>query len=131
MTVSTNVSERTRAWILVQVDSPHDAAQTLYDTLWEEGDDNYVVIRADVVDYVYNVVIPVDAANPVALEAARQRILEITGATQIVVIPVVHLVPSVPHNAHGFITAAEARAGHERVDRPGRQHWSPGANPWG
>ncbi len=131
MTEITHVGERTRAWILVQVDSPLEAAQGLYNNLCDEGGESYVVIRADVVDYVYNVVIPVDAESPAALQTAHQRILEITGATQTAVIPVVQPVPFVPHNAHGFITTTEARAGHEKVDKPGRQHWSPGMNAWG
>ncbi len=124
-------NRRTRAWILVQADSPHNAARMLYNTLCDEGGDSYVVIRADVVDYVYNVVIPVDAESQSALEAAHQRIVELTGATQTAILPVVHSIPFIPHDAQGYITPDEIAAGHERKLLPGRQHWSPGANAWG
>ena len=63
MKVIHSENERVRAWIMAQVDSPHDAAQQLYEEMGNKGDDHYVVIRADVVDYVYNLVIPVDAEN--------------------------------------------------------------------
>ncbi len=122
---------RTRAWILIQANSPQEAAQELYETVRDEGDESYVIIRADVVDYVYNVVIPVDAASPAGLEEARLRILEVTGAKEFVVLPVRQTFPAVPHDAHGFITEHEAAHGHESVPHPGRQHWSPGQNAWG
>jgi hypothetical protein len=123
---------RIRAWILIQVDSPHDAAQRLYDSQGLAGGDSYVVVRADVVDYVYNVVVPVDAANPDVLQSVHRMILEITGARDSVVIPVVESFPPIPHNAEGFITPAEYDLGYDKLHcKPGRQRWSPGVNAWG
>jgi hypothetical protein len=131
MTVIGDGEGRVRAWILVQADSPSDAAYKLYDALGNEGGNDFVVIRADVVDYVYNIMIPVDAASGEWLRHVHLKILDITGARHSVVIPVVQLVPFIPHDANGFITEAEARAGHEEVPKPGRQGWSPGMNAWG
>jgi hypothetical protein len=124
--------ERMRAWILIQVDSPHDAAQRLYDSQGLAGGDSYVVVRADVVDYIYNVVIPVDAANPDVMRAVHHTILEITGASQSVVIPVVESFPPIPHDAEGFITEDEYANGYDKEHcKIGRQRWSPGVNAWG
>ncbi len=131
MAGNVKAGKRTRAWILLQVDSPETAAQKLYEALHEQGDDRYVVIRADVVDYAYNVVVPVDAENPATLEAVRREIVEISGAKQSVILPVLQTFPRVPHDAHGYITAEESQGGHERNIQPGRQHWSPGQNAWG
>jgi hypothetical protein len=122
---------RVRAWILVQADLPLDAARRLYDELVNEGGDDYVVIRADVVDYVYNLVIPVDAASWDWLQQVHQMIRQITGARHTMIIPVVQPVPFPPHDAQGFITSEEVAAGHWKDIRPGRQHWSPGENGWG
>ncbi len=123
---------RTRAWILVQVDSPHDAAQRLYASQGLEGGDHYVVVRADVVDYVYNVVIPVDAESPEVLDSVHDMIRGITGARHSVAIPVVESVPPIPHDAEGFITPEEYDRGYDKEHcKPGRQRWSPGMNAWG
>jgi hypothetical protein len=123
---------RVRAWIMIQVNAPVKAARKLYNSHGLEGGDSYVVVRADVVDYVYNVVIPVDAANLEVLQAVHQMILDITGAKASVVIPVVQPVPHIPHDAEGFVTAAEYAKGHEKVHcKVGRQRWSPGMNAWG
>ncbi len=123
---------RFRAWILLQVNSPQKVAQELYDAIWMEGDDDYVVIRADVVDWDYNVVIPVDAASEDHLNRAYERILDITGAAKSVRLPVTQTFPRIPHDAHGFVTKEEFDQGQEKERiRPGRQHWSPGHNAWG
>jgi hypothetical protein len=125
-------SGRTRAWIMIQVDTPLEAAQRLYEDHGLAGGDSYVVVRADVVDYVYNVVIPVDAENPEVLQSVHQKILRITGARHSVVIPLVQPVPPIPHDAEGFITVDEYANGEDKVHcRPGRQRWSPGMNAWG
>jgi hypothetical protein len=132
MAIMETENGRARAWILVQVDSPHDAAQTLYDSLGLEGGDSYVVVRADVVDYIFNVVIPVDAESPEVLHDVHHQIRRITGARHSVVIPVLESFPSIPHDAEGFITEHEYARGHEKVRcKVGRQRWSPGMNAWG
>jgi len=131
MRVIRKVDGRTRAWILLQVDSPPDAARKLCDAMRDEGGDSYVVIRADVVDYVYNIVVPVDAESPSVLQYVHQRILELTGARDTAILPVVEHIPFPPHDAQGYLTQDEIAAGHEKGLQPGRQHSSPGANAWG
>jgi hypothetical protein len=125
------VIPRARAWILVQSDAPRDEAQKLYDNLVDEGDDSYVVIRADVVDYEYNIVIVVDAENMGALHHVQRRILDFVPARRTAVLPVVQHIPVVPHDAQGFITDEELAAGADKTLTAGRQHSSPGANAWG
>jgi predicted aspartyl protease len=129
------INQRARAWILIQADSPQDAAKRIYEELVDKGGDDYVVIRADIVDYVYNIVIAVDAASGEWLERVHQIIREITGVRQTAILPVKQHVPSPPHYAQSFITDDEVAAGEARGIpegiKPGRQHWSPGENPWG
>jgi hypothetical protein len=123
---------RTRAWIMLQVDSPSEAAHRLYDSQGLAGGYDYVVVRADVVNYVYNLMVPVDAANPDVLQSVHRIILDITGARFSVVIPVVEFVPLIPHDAEGFITGDEYEMGHDKLHcKEGRQRWSPGMNAWG
>jgi hypothetical protein len=125
------MNRRVRAWILIQADSPQNAAQALYEELVDKGDDDYVVIRADIVDYVYNIVIAVDAASSEWLERVHQIIRGITGVRQTAILPVKQHVPSPPHDAQGYITEDEVAAGAWKEIKPGRQHRSPGENPWG
>lgn len=122
---------RVRAWILIQSDAPLEEAQRLYDNLVDEGGDQYVVIRADVVDYEYNIVVAVDAENMGAFHLVQRRILDFLPARRIAVLPVVQFIPAVPHDAQGFITDAEYAAGADKVLGSGRIHHSPGANAWG
>ena len=131
MRVTHNEPERVRAWIMAQVDSPHDAAQQLYEEMGNKGDDHYVVIRADVVDYVYNLIIPVDAENWEWLSEVHGMIRDLTGVKHTVVIPVVRHIPFPAHDAQGFITEREVAAGAAKGLKPGRQSHSPGENAWG
>jgi len=132
MVINTTSNPRVRAWVMIQVDAPAEAAQRVWESLALDGGDSYLVCRADVVDYVYNVVIPVDAENRDVLETVYQRILTITGAKFSVLIPVIQYVPPVPHDGEGFITPEEYDRGQDKEHcKPGRQHWSPGINAWG
>ena len=79
MAIGDNGDGRARAWVLLQVKSPHHAAHDLYDQLKDEGGDSFVVIRADVVDYEYNIVVPVDAESDEVLETVYGTIKQITG----------------------------------------------------
>jgi len=124
-------NERVRGWVLLQADSPEETAVTLYNAQAEAGDDRYVVIRADVVAYVYNIVIPVDAASMEWLQEAHRIIRDITGVSNSLLIPVVQHIPFPPQDAQGYITPPEAELGKEPVEQIGRQHWSPGHNAWG
>lgn len=131
MAAKVPAAPRVRAWILVRSDAPLEEAQRLYDNLVDEGGDKYVVVRADVVDHDYNIVIAVDAENMGALHLVQRRILDFVPARQIAVLPVVQFIPAVPHDAQGFITDAEHAAGADKVLGSGRIHHSPGANAWG
>jgi hypothetical protein len=124
-------SGRARAWILVQADSPQKAAQSLYEELKDQGGDSFVVVRADVVEYHYNIVIPVDAESGEVLRKVYGMIREITGARESAIVPVVEHIPFPPHNAQSYITEKEAEAGEAKEIRPGRQASSPGENAWG
>ncbi len=123
--------QRARGWILIQSDSPLEVAQALYNELAEAGGDDFVVIRVDVVEYVYNIIVPVDAANRDVLYGVRDIIADRPGVREAIVIPVLQLIPYPPQDAQSFITAEEADLGREPFEKPGRQHWSPGRNAWG
>ncbi|MGD2177417.1 MAG: hypothetical protein PVG71_06290 [Anaerolineae bacterium] len=126
-------SERARAWVLVQAEDPEALAQELYEAEGHAGEDEYVVVRADVVTpfYGYNVVVPVDAQNEDALNVVREKIWERQGVSRSAVLNVKMHVPYPPQDANGFITEKEAEAGAEEVEKIGRQHASPGLNAWG
>jgi hypothetical protein len=127
-----NGNERVRAWVLIQAD-PEVAAE-IHGSLGAAGGDDYVVVRADVVDYHFNIVVPVDAANEEQLCVAVCEIRKIKGVGATLVIPVTEHNPDPPHKAHGYISEEEANAywpPDEPDFEPGRQGSSPGGNAWG
>jgi len=110
----------------------HDAAQRLYDSRALAGGDSYVWSRADVVDYIYNVVIPVGRSKP-RRDASRPshnpgnyRCERLCGH------PVVESFPRFRTTLEGFITEDEYANGYDKEHcKIGRQRWSPGVNAWG
>lgn len=131
MAIGDNGDERARAWVLLQVKSPHHAAHDLYDQLKDQGEDSYVVVRADVVDHEYNIVVPVDAESDEVLETVYGTIKQITGPSKAVLVRVVEHIPFPPHDAQGYITLEEKEAGENQEIVWGRQSNSPGDNAWG
>ena len=123
---------RVRAWILIRTLSPEAAAHQLLEDLGSEGGDSFVLIRADVVDYHYNLMVPVDTEGWDALQYLVCEIQKRTGARETAVLPVVAHVPWPPHDTDGFITPEEAEA-YTDTDtmKVGRQRNSPGMNAWG
>ncbi len=124
---------RVRAWVLVEAKSAQEVAKGLYEELGHEGGDSFVVVRADVVDFVdfdYNIVIPVDAESEKVLSDVVEQIQGVDGVNETVIVRVKEHVPYPPHDAHGYITAQEAEAGQEPIE-PGRQGASPGFNAFG
>ena len=127
-------TSRARAWVLVKAKAPEAAARKLYDALGDQGGDRWVVVRADIVDHEYNVMIPVDAQNKDALDEVHQKIQQEMGSTDTLMIPVSKHIPFPPHIAHGFVHADEAAV--RPFDGPkgpevGRLGNSPGLNAWG
>jgi len=127
-----------RAWVLIRVESPEAAAGELFGTFGypaQRQDDPWVksvMVRADVVDYHYNIVIPVDAESQGALQDTVCAIQKQTGATEMAVLRVTAHFPEPPHDADGYITQAEADLYMDTdTMRVGRQKNSPGMNPWG
>ena len=132
---------RVRAWILVQAQSPQAAARKLYDALGHKGGDSFVVIRADIVDHNYNVMVPVDAESWEVVDEVHDKIRELTGAEETLAVRVVKHIPFPPHVAHGFVDPEEAevtpfvspepgKAGRVKPE-VGRLGNSPGHNAWG
>ena len=127
---------RVRAWILIRTDEPPEvAAQRVYDTLGYkpgQGDDSFLLVRADVVDYHYNIIIPVDTWGWDVLQGKLSEIQALAKAREIAVVPVTKHFPEPPHAADGFITQEEADA-YTDTDtmKVGRQRSSPGMNAWG
>jgi hypothetical protein len=121
---------RARGWVLVKAESAQEVAEGLYKELGHEGGDSFVVVRADVVDFDYNIVIPVDAESQDMLYQVHDMIKSRSGVSETVIVRVEKHVPYPPHDAHGYITVQEAEAGKEPIEA-GRQGASPGANPHG
>jgi hypothetical protein len=130
MVIKETGNGRVRAWILIRTESPEAVAHQLYERLGHEGGDSFVLIRADVVDYHYNIVVPVDAENWDVLQDLFSKVQKLTGAGETAIARVVKHIPFPPHVAHGFVTEEEAAAG--GIDTEvGRLGASPGHNAWG
>jgi len=127
---------RVRAWVFGKVEP--DKLKELYNKkqISGLGGDQYVIVRADIVDHSdYNVIIPVDAEDGDGLRAAKIVIEEQLGVDIVEIVQIVEKghIPWPPHAAHGYITEREADAlPIEQIPiKPGRQHASPGTNKWG
>ena len=127
-----------RAWVLIRAPEPEAAAEGLYGELGYKQGQDYdtwpisMVVRADVVDHYYNIVIPVDAENSEALQHLVCEIQKRTGATDTAVLRVTAHFPYAPHEADGYITQAERNKYDDgETVIVGRQRTSPGCNPWG
>lgn len=122
---------RVRAWALFSAKDP-EAAQRISD-LFTQGQDDYVVVRADVVQDdqgTLNLVVPLDVRDEATLQQLLPRLTSVAGPARL--LRVVRHFPEVPHRSHSFVTPWE----HDRFrlpeyDPPGRHPKSPGANPWG
>jgi hypothetical protein len=141
MAVETGGDGRVRAWVLGRADDPVTVAERLYEKMGQTGENDYVLVRADVLedgDHPYNLVIPVDAATETHLEWVRGQI-EGMDVTEVATLKVDVHRPNPPHIAHGYIAEAELQAQYDQEVkfeeeirlRPGRQGASPGHNAWG
>ena len=130
-----NGNGRVRGWVLIQADKPKEFAQGLYEDLGKVGGDEYVLVRADVVEghTLFNVIVPIDAASREALQGVAEMIGNDYNVSFSIARVSVHN-PKPPHDAHGFITAREKALG-SNPDDPcvdvGRFPKSPGHNAWG
>jgi len=90
-----------------------------------------VIVRADVVEGEYNLIVPVDAANDEAFDKVLALLKKVAKGDPLVARVVEHY-PAPVHNAHSFITVDEYELNPLReYYPPGRHPQSPGANPWG
>ncbi len=132
---------RSRAWLLIKTKDKTDAqrkAKALYHYLRNEGEIDFVVIRADVVvdNGVYKIMVPVDAKNRTALKKAVDEIETIVGHGVITQLDVEINFPSPTYLAHGFVTYEERDHARKNYlpdqDDLGRiMKNSHGDNPWG
>jgi hypothetical protein len=117
---------------LIRTESPEAAAHHLYEELGHQGGDSFVLVRADVVDYHYNLVVPVDTENWDVLQDLFCQIQRLTGAREAAMVPVVMHIPYPPHLADGYVDEEEAKADTRPEEiKIGRQLNSPGMNAWG
>ncbi len=99
---------------------------------FSQGGDDWVVVRADVVQGAHNLVVPIDAANETAFQSALAMVQGTTGVQQVGVERVVAHYPSAPHQSNSFVTQSEIDAfPTPDFTTPGRHPKSPGSNPWG
>jgi hypothetical protein len=131
--------KRVRAWVLVKSSEPEETAKELDGKLKAELTKPYdkrrkdlVIVRADVVEGEYNVIVPVDAANPGSLKQALKMIEDARGTSSVTVCTVTTHYPDPPHSTATFVTQKEYDA--DRVPEfhpPGLHPHSPGRNAWG
>jgi hypothetical protein len=129
MTVDT---ERVRAWVLMTARDPSAAAAAI-SAHFAEGENHWVIVRADVIEGDENLMIAVDAENEDYLQEVLGLLTQAVGSEPQDVRRVIEHHPSVPHAAHSFITPSELDGLYApEFDPPGRHMpKSPGANPWG
>lgn len=121
---------RVRAWLLFQTETPEETASTLEEYL-TTGEDGYVVVRVDVVEGDYNLVVPVDTASHADLENLVATLARAVRSEPLVLIVTEHH-PDPVTGSHSYVTAPEAKSYPTDFPEPGRQvPNSPGANPWG
>ena len=153
MTMKTKKDEIVRAWFLIKVgdladDKKGDLARRIYfgansrdKVERNKGSSNFasnkkeyakkdkvIVVRADLVDNIYDLVVPVNVEFPNELDKIEGRIRELAlemGITSEMIIidrlKVIEHVPFPPQNTMGFIT-------YEEVNSPPRG--SQGHSPW-
>jgi len=129
-------SPRIRGWIFVETKDPNATAEAM-SRHFEQGGDDYVVVRADVVvpegrEDEQRVVIPVDVADQGFLQHVRELIKETPGVSGSTFYEVKTHNPWPPHGGHCFVTEAELEAHPaQEFSPPGRHPKSPGRNAWG
>jgi hypothetical protein len=135
--------ERYRAWVLFQmdgIDAARDVALSIGTpdekglSLLTKGDSEYVIVRADVVksEDGYGLVVPVDAANEQAFQAAMEQLVRVVGSSPTSVLGVVEHFPAPPQRSSTYVTEKELSQCFLPEYKPfGRHPNSPGANPWG
>lgn len=128
---ATNIWIRRRGYLYFLVDDPHAAAR-MVSVLFTQGGDDFVIIRADVVEGPgFNLMVPIDAADSEWTRASGY-VQKAVGTAPTAVSQVVATYPENPQCAHSFITQEEyLRCPLPECAPPGRHPKSPGANPWG
>jgi hypothetical protein len=121
---------RVRAWLLFQAADATQSAGKL-EAYLTMGEDSYVVVRVDVVDGDYNLVVPVDTASHADLLSLVATLGEVVGSEPAVLIVAEHH-PEPVTQSHSYVTEPEREPYPADFPEPGRQvPNSPGANPWG
>ncbi len=129
---------RVRAWILGTSDEPEKTAEAIGHLIDDEMEiepagrsEDLIIVRADVVQGEYNLVVPVDTASEEALKTALEKIAGADLGNPMILRVQTHN-PNPPHAASTFVTAAELRAHPaQEFTPPGRHPKSPGRNAWG
>jgi hypothetical protein len=123
--------ERVRAWALVVSSNP-EATATQIEAQFALGGDDWVIVRADVVQGAHNLVVPIDAATEAWFQTVLETLRAAPGVTQVDVERVVRHFPMTPHRSHSFVTPVELDTfPSPDFPSPGRHPKSPGSNPWG
>lgn len=124
--------ERVRAWVLFNVSKPEDVAKKIA-LRFADGEDRWIIVRADVVRGDYDLVVPVDAADEAAYDEVLGILREAAPGATLTFARVKDHVRTPPHKSDCFVTPAEHREEPLGIaNRPGRHRSrSPGGNPWG
>ena len=134
---------RIRVWVFGQVDSKKNLRKLyLANKMDKKGKNNYVVIRADIVEdfkvdgMLSNVIIPLDVIDIKEFDKAKKMIKKILKVKITKTLTVESHIPDPPHISHGYVTKGEIKKEEKitkkpSIEKPGRQHASPGSNKWG
>ncbi|MEK6588740.1 MAG: hypothetical protein AABY97_07865 [Chloroflexota bacterium] len=123
-------AKRVRAWVFFKVEDAGEAARKIA-VHFREGGDDWIIVRADVVEGDPNLVVPVDAASDDQFKAVLEILRKEVGAEKSYGLVKNHY-PDPAHKAYCFVTPGEhGRHRDPAYDPPGRHPKSPGGNAWG
>jgi hypothetical protein len=132
------IGGRIRAWVLGKSEEAEETAKAIGQLIDDEmarapagRRDDLIIVRADVVQGEYDLVVPVDAASEDALATALEMI-EGAGLKEPKTLRVQTHNPAPPHKASTYVTAKELEDHPAQEFTPaGRHPKSPGRNAWG
>ena len=127
--------DRVRALVFLRAENADETAETIYTNLGKEGKDDYVIIRADVLESVeddFNIVVPIDTA-PEHFTSTKNLVTEYVGEENSKTFVIKNHYPPPTYQAHGYTTTEEfaKEMGWDRPEEWTRVPNSPGDNPWG
>ncbi len=130
--------DRVRAFVLLRAENSDEVAERIYEEYGKKGGDDFVVVRADVVDGAgddFNIVVPIDA-HPDHFSEIERQVTSVEGVNAYKTLAVKNHYPTPTYLAHGYTTTEDFAEKMSWLETPPDEYGrimknSPGHNPWG